>query len=366
MQANPRATQEAPSRTSARAVPDWLADTAGWVWRILVITAGIALLLWALAKLYLVVLPVFAALILATFLVPPTRWLMRHGVPRTLATVTAYVGGILLVLLVLAFVVQRFVAEGDELVRSVQQARQQIVLWLQQGPLHLSSQQINDVINQAIGQVRQNRAQIVGGLVGGASLVIEVVGAALLAIVILFFFVRDGDHLSDWFLSHLPESSRDTFAALGSRAWWTLGGYIRGVAVIGILDAIPTGIALVALGVPLVVPLMVLIFLGAFLPVVGAFLSGLAAVLVAFASRGLGAALVVFGVIVVVQQVEGNVFQPWIMGRRLPLHPVIILLALTAGGVLAGIAGAALAVPAAGVLSAVGNEWRTRRGAGGA
>ncbi|MEX0836218.1 MAG: AI-2E family transporter, partial [Nitriliruptor sp.] len=180
------------------------------------------------------------------------------------------------------------------------------------------------------------------------------------AIVLLFFFVKDGESIVDWFIARTPDDHRNVVRAVGHRAWSALAGFVRGTATIALIDAIAIGIGLAIVGVPLVLPLALLVFLGAFIPVIGAFISGLVAVLVALASGGFVTALIVLAIVFGVQQVEGNVLQPTIMRRAVALHPVIVLTALTAGGVLAGIVGAFLAVPVAAVLSAVGNELRLR------
>lgn len=158
----------------------------------------------------------------------------------------------------------------------------------------------------------------------------------------------------------MPAHKQELVRASGKRAWDTLTAYVRGVVVIAVIDTIGIATGLVLLGVPFAFPLAVLVFFGAFFPIVGAFVSGLAAVLVALVTLGPTMALVVLGIVIAVQQLEGNVLQPVVMGHAVPLHPVVVLLAVTAGGLLAGIAGLAFAVPIAACLSAVGNEWRER------
>ncbi|MDP8927423.1 MAG: AI-2E family transporter [Actinomycetota bacterium] len=339
-------------------VPWWLRVSVAWSWRLLVVVAALVVLAWGLAKLYLVVLPVIAAIILATFLVPPSRWLSRHKVPSSVAAISVVFGGIVAVLLVLAFATQQFVAQADELAASSLRVRDQVVHWLQVGAPDLSPQEIDNLINQAREQVRSNRGKLALGLLVGSALVLEGVGATLLTLVLLFYVVRDGEKLLEWAVGHLPADRRPLLAALWSRAWKTLGDYFLGIPIFGLLNAVPVGLVLLVLGVPLVVPLMLLIFAAAFFPIVGAIVAGLLAVLVTFASDGLVAGLAVLATILVAKEVSGRILYPYIMGHMIPLHPAVILVVLTAGAVLWGIAGAALAVPVAAVLSAVGNEWR--------
>jgi putative heme transporter len=197
-------------------------------------------------------------------------------------------------------------------------------------------------------------------LTAGA-VVIQGITALALAIVLLFFFVKDGDQIVAWMIARTPDTHRATVRATGRRAWVALSGFVRGTAVVALVDAIGIGIGLAILGIPLVLPIAVITFFAGFIPVVGAFVAGLIAVLVALASTGdLVTTLLTLGVVVLVQQFESNVLQPVIMRRAVSLHPVVILASLTAGGLLVGVIGAFLAVPVAAVLSAVGNELRLR------
>jgi RimJ/RimL family protein N-acetyltransferase len=178
--------------------------------------------------------------------------------------------------------------------------------------------------------------------------------------VLLFFFVKDGEQIVGWFIARAPERVRDDMRASGARGWGALAGYVRGTAAIALIDAVGIGLGLLIVGVPLVLPLTLLVFVGGFVPVIGAFVSGLLATLVALATGGLTTALIVLAIVVVVQQVESNILQPMIMRRAVSLHPIVILSVLTAGAVIVGVLGAFLAVPIAATLAAVGNELRLR------
>ncbi|MFN2555328.1 MAG: AI-2E family transporter [Nitriliruptorales bacterium] len=350
-----RADSDGPSRS----VPSWLRVSGSWAWRLLTVMAVLGVLAWGMGKLYLVVLPVFAAIVLATFLVPPTRWLIDHKVPRSVAATLSVVVGTVAVLLVIAFATQQFASQANELEQSSLRLRDQVVQWLQLGALDLSSQEIDELVNQAREQLRANRGKLALGLLVGSALVLQAVGAILLTLVLGFYFVRDGEQLVEWLAGHFPARSRPLLAALSARAWQTFAGYFRGIPIFGLVNALPVGLLLIVLGVPLVVPLMLLIFAGSFFPIVGAIVSGALAVLVTFASDGAVAGLVVLATILVVKEISGRILYPYIMGYIIPLHPAVILIVLTAGAVLWGVAGAALAVPVAAVISAVANEWRT-------
>ena len=216
--------------------------------------------------------------------------------------------------------------------------------------------------------IQQGREQlqnggVAGKLLTGAMLVVQWAAAVILIAVLTFFFLKDGEQLRDWTVGLFAEQRRPVLRELFVRAWDALAAYVQGVFLVATMDAVLIGIALVLVGVPIALPLIVLTFIGAFFPVIGAFLAGGAAVLVALVSGGAVDAVIILVVIVIVQQLEGNVFYPVVVGKRLRLHPVAILLALTAGGVLAGVAGAFLAIPIAAVVSAVLDFTREHRAA---
>src|SRR6266498_2367561 len=220
--------------------------------------------------------------------------------------------------------------------------------WLRTGPLQISDTQLSDLLDRARQEAQTNSRALTRGLLSGATLAVEVVTGALLSLVLTFFFIKDGDRMGNWFANHAGARADDVRAA-GRRAFETLGAYLRGQATVGLIDGVFIGIGLAVVGVPLAVPL-------AF----GAFLSGLIAALVALVSKGLVAALIIVGITILVQQLEGHVLAPLVLGRAVKLHPAVILLALTGGGVVGGIIGAALAVPSVAVVTSVATYLRNR------
>lgn len=346
--------------TDDAVVPRWLRRTGGWGWRLLAIAGAIGLLLWILAELYLVTLPVIVALIVATLAVPPARALERRGLAPALAATIVVIGGLVALGALVGLLTPSFVDQIVELGPTVQAGIEDVLTWLEDGPLGWDRERIDELLAQARANASSSGGQIFSSVVSGAAIVAETLAGLALVIVLLFFFVKDGGDIVDWFIARTPERRRGDLRAAGDRAWSALGGYVRGTATVAIIDAIGIGIGLAIIGVPLVLPLAILVFLGAFLPVIGAFLAGLVAVLVALADGGPTAALLTLALIVVVQQIEGNVLQPIIMRRAVALHPVVVLVALTAGATIAGIAGAFLAVPIVAVVAAVGNELRLR------
>lgn len=338
--------------TGDRALPVPLSTAARLAWRFLVVSAALALFTWFVAHIHVATIPLLLALILAAIFIPPARWLEQHGWNAGLATFTVLLGILVIVVGVFAFVLPQFVSQLGQLQEQLGQATEQLSGLLPGGVLSQANLQLGQVQEQVFSLAQEN----LGQLMRGAVALLKVIVGALLTLVLLFFFMKDRDQITAWLLRHVPNQHREEFGAAAARAWETLSGYFRGVVIIAAIDAIGIGIGLFFIGVPLVFPLMVLVFVGAFFPVVGAFVAGLVAVLVAFVGGGVLDAALTLGVIVVVQQIEGNILQPVIMRRTVPLHPIVVLFALTGGGVLAGISGAFFAVPVVAVITAAGGE----------
>jgi predicted PurR-regulated permease PerM len=343
----------------AAEVPAWLSRSAAVSWRLLVVAAAIGVVGFLLVYLRLVVLPVIVALFLSTLLVPPAAWLRARGWPSLAATWAVIGGAVLVIAGASAALAPQIGPELGTLRDRVATGLDDVQRWLREGPLHLSDTQLSGLLDRARQEAQTNSRALTQGVLSGATLAIEVVTGGLLSLVLTFFFVKDGDRMGDWFARHAGGRA-DEVRAVGRRAFETLGAYLRGQATVGLIDGVLIGIGLAIVGVPLAVPLAFLVFLGAFLPIVGAFLSGLIAALVALVSNGLVAALIIVAITVVVQQLEGHVLAPLVLGRAVKLHPAVILLALTGGGVVGGIIGAALAVPAVAVLTSVGSYLRGR------
>lgn len=341
-------------------VPRPLRVAGGAAWRLLAVAAAVYVVALVVANLRLVFLPVFAALLLATFLTPPARWLMRHKVPAALAALLALCGALVVLAGVLAAVSPQVADEVGPLDVGVSGGVERVEEWLVDGPLGLPERRVADVVDRVEEQLRANAGMIAGGFLSGAVIALELVAGALLTMVILFFFLKDGERIWSWALGLFPPSRRGDAAEVGARAWETLGGFLRGTAIVGTFNAFFIGLALFLIGVPLVIPLALLTFFGSFIPIVGAFVAGFAAVMVALVSEGFVSAVIVLGVILFVQQVEGNVLQPYVLGKSLRLHPVVVLLAVTTGGIVWGIIGAFVAVPVTAVIVETASYLRTR------
>ncbi len=312
---------------------------------LIVLGATVVLGLWVLGQLRVVVVPVLVALLLATLLVPPVELLRRHGCPSTIATFLVMILAAVTVAGLIALIAPAFLDQFSELEDSVDEAIEEVIHWLVAGPFDLQRSDIDRAVQDGLASLRENSGGIGRGVLSGASLLAEVVAGVLLLVVLVFFFVHDGRRMWAWAVSMAPERHRELVDGAGREVWKATSGYMRGVVLIAVVDAVLIGIALLIIGVPLVVPLMVVVFLGAFIPLVGAFAAGAIAALVALISEGPIDALLVVAVITVIQQVEGDLLYPNVVGRMIRLHPVTILLALTAGTVVAGLLGALLAVP---------------------
>lgn len=343
-------------------VPPALDRLAGIAWRLLIIGIVLAITVLVLVELRLVVLPIIIAILISTGFIPPVRWLRDHGWPTMLATWVVLLSFFLAFGLTIALVVPSVVEEFGELGPAVEEGVDAVAGWVDDRFAFVDIGQTDDWMERVTDNVRANAGTIATGLLGGAIVAFEVVAGLILVLVLLFFFVKDGDKIAGWMLRQVPAEHRETTRAVSRRAWGTLGGYLRGVAIVGAVDAVGIGIGLAVVGVPLVVPLMLITFFAAFFPLIGALVAGAIAVLVALVTTGPTAALIILAIVVVVQQIESDLIGPLVFARAVRLHPVVIMVALTAGAITAGVVGAFLAVPLVAILAASGNELRKIKG----
>jgi putative heme transporter len=316
--------------------------------QLLLVAAGIALLGYVFLQLRLVILPVLAALFLATVLMPVSDAMRRVRVPPALAAFLTMLVAIALFAGIAALLAPPVANELGDLEESFRQGLAEVGSALES--VGISQADIDNAVDNGLQTLEESSGPIGQGVVTGALLVFEVLAGILLGLVLLFFFLKDGGRMWEWMVGLLPIRRRDDAREVGRRSWSTLGHYLRGVALVALFDAVVIGAALAILGVPLVLPLAVLTFFSAFFPLVGAVTAGFVAALVALVSEGPVTALIVVAVITGIQQLEGDVIYPVVVGRSIELHPVAILLVLTAGAVVAGLVGALFAVPVAAVV----------------
>lgn len=334
-------------------IPPGLDRAAALGWRLLVIGAVVYFGFQALRPVAAVVLAAVIALFPASLLWGPVRTLKRRGWKPALATWTVMLTGVAFAVGVGMLVVPAL-AEGIEPVaRDVATAYDDLQVWLVEGPLGLSQTEVDRYAGMLADQLQASAGHLATGIFTGAAVAVELVTGAILAFIISFFLLKDGDRLLQNLMARLPPARARQVGEGGRTAWRTLNMYVKGLAIVGVIDAVAIGIGLWILDVPLVVPLAILVFIGAFFPVVGAFVSGLLAVAVALVNGGLTDALIVLAIIVGIQQLEGNVLHPIVFGRAMQLHPLVILLAIATGGFAFGIAGVFLSVPIAAIVVAV-------------
>ena len=343
---------------AAAAVPWGVRVAVAWTWRAILLAVGVVLLARALGEVRLVVVPLAVALLLTTLLAPPARALRRLGLPAALAALAVlftFLGAVGAAVLLLGPTVA---GELDDLGVQLRGGAEEVLEW--PTGLGLSREDLDRSLDQVAEQARQNAGGIGSGVLSGAVMAVELVAGSLLLVVLAFFLLKDGARMWDWLLGQVHPARAEALDELGRRLWRRLGAYARGVVVVAAFDAVFIGLALWVIGVPLVLPLAVLTFFTAFIPIVGAFAAGAAAVLVALVSGGPQDAALTLLAVIAVQQIESQLLQPVVVGRSVRIHPAIILLVVTAGGILAGIPGAMLATPVLAVAVTAAGYLRER------
>lgn len=318
---------------------------AAWSWRLLVILAAVVALLWTVKQLEIIVVPVALATMLAALLMPAVDFLDRRGAPRAGAVALMLLSGFAVVGGILSFVVTQFIEGAPELTQQVSRSIDGIRNWLIDGPLHLSREQIDNAGNAAIDALQKNQEKVTTGALSTAGTVTEIVTGAVLVLFTLIFLLQGGRNIYAFVTQIFPAHVRDRVRDAGRAGFHSLIGYVRATFLVALVDAVGIGTGLAIMGVPLALPLASLVFLGAFIPLVGAVVAGALAVVVALIAKGFIYALITLGLVIAVQQLEGHVLQPLVMGRAVSIHPLAIVLVIAGGGVLAGIVGALLAVP---------------------
>ncbi|WP_051116335.1 AI-2E family transporter [Amycolatopsis nigrescens] len=333
-------------------VPRGLRIGAALSWRFLTVIAALYVILWLIGYLSVVVIPLSVALLLAALLAPAVAQLVQLKFPRGLAAAIVLIGGLAVLGGLLTFVVVQFTNGLPELQRQLTESLNQIKDWLLNGPLHLRQEQIQQFINQAISFLQDNQASLTSSALTTAGTVGEILTGFVLTLFILIFFLAGGGQIWSFLVRGVPARVRNRVDVAGKRGFASLVSYVRATAAVAVVDAVGIGVGLWIVGVPLVVPLATLVFLGAFIPIIGAVITGGVAVLVALVTNNFVTALIVLAIVIGVMQLESHVLQPLLLGRAVRLHPLAVVLAITAGLVTAGIAGALLSVPLLAVLNA--------------
>lgn len=345
--------EQAPKSERTAALGAGIATVAQWALRLILIAIAIFIVGFVIGRLWVIVLPIFLALSLATALWPPVAFLRRKGWPPALAALTVVLGSLVVLTGVIALITPPVVTQIEDIAATATGGLTQIQEWLTGPPLNLSEEQIGTARQALTDRLQASASVIASGVITGVTAVGTALVGLFIVLFLVFFFVKDGPRFLPWLRRAVGERAGRHLDAVARRSWRSLGGFIRSQAAVGLIDGVLIGGGLLILGVPLALPLAVLTFLGGFIPIIGALIAGALAILVALVTQGGTTALIVLAIVVAVQQIEGNVLQPILQGRALRLHEGVILLAVAAGSALYGITGAFLAVPVVAVASEV-------------
>ncbi|MDL9946593.1 AI-2E family transporter [Gordonia sp. ABSL11-1] len=319
--------------------------TAEWTWRLLVIAAGAFVLLRIFHEFEEVLVPVALAILGAAMLVPVVDAMDRRRVPRSLAVLVTIIVALGLLAAVMTFVVQEFIRGFPELTKQITVTVDRTRDWLVNGPIGVDDDQVRNLGNEVTTFLEHNQDKVTSGALATATTATEIITGALLSVFLLIFFLYGGGQIWTFVTKLVPRHTRGRVRAAGTAGFGTLVGYVRATVAVAFVDALGIGVGLAILSVPLALPLASLVFLGAFIPIVGALITGTLAVMVALVTQGWIAAVIALAIVIGVMQVESHVLQPFLLGRSVRLHPVAVVLAIAAGIVSAGIIGGLLAVP---------------------
>jgi len=328
-----------------RDIPYGVRIAASWAWRLgLILLVGGALV-WLLSRVSFLIIPVMVAALLAGLLNPVVGWLKRYRVPAGLAVAATVLGFIGLIAGSLALVGRQLFTGFGELWSEALTGVKQIQDWLADGPLHLTADQMDQYIKEATEALQSNTSSIVSGALSFGSTAGHFAAGLILALFILIFFLLEGDRIWAFLVRLLPKKARAATFGAGRKGWASMVSYARIQMFVAFVDAVGIGAGAAIIGVPLALPLAVLVFIGSFIPVVGALVTGAIAVLLALVANGPVNALIMLGIVLLVQQLESHILQPLVMGKAVALHPVAVILSVAAGSYLAGIPGALFSVP---------------------
>ena len=355
----------AAERTAGRAnspeqsrVPSWLQTAAAWSWRLLLIAIVIYLTARMLGILYIVVVPCVAALLLTALLQPLSARLCRSGLSRLAATWVTLLAAALVLGGLIALVANRASADYPTLVAETKHTATQVESLLSGPPFHVKSSNVQKFLNDIPSYLSKHKALVEGTVVTGGKIASEFFGGLVLMLFVIFFLIKDGERIWKWLLGAMRAETAQRMDRAGRAAWVVLVYYMRGTVAVAAIHAVVIGLVLWIMGVPLALPLAVLVFLAAFVPLVGLLAAGALAILVTLATKGWVAALILLGILVIEDQLEAHLLQPQVVGRVIRLHPLAVILSLAVGGVLAGIVGAVVAVPIVAVITRALPELR--------
>lgn len=324
---------------------------AAWAWRLLLIGALVAVAIFLVVQLRLIVIPVLVAVLLSALLVPLVSFLVKHKWPRGLAIAVAMVGMLAVVSGLLVLVITQIARNSSNLSDRAVESFESIKASLLNSPLQLTETQINEFLAQLVSAIQEDSQVFISGALSFGSSLGHFLAGMLITLFATLFMLIDGKGIWSWVVRIFPRRARAAVDGAGKAGWTTLGNFVKVQILVASIDAVGIGLGAALLHVPLAIPIAVLVFLGSFIPIVGAVATGAVAVAIALVYNGWPIALAMLGVVLLVQQIEGHVLQPLIMGTAVKVHPLAVVLVVAAGSMLAGIAGALFAVPVAAVLN---------------
>jgi putative heme transporter len=334
-------------------VPVGVEVATQWAWRILVIAAAGALGLFLLRFFSEITVPVAIAVLGTALTIDAVDWLEKHGLPRLAATFTVVIIMLVAFFGALTLVGQQLSTQVTDLRSSVVDGITQVQDWAKTGPLHLSDSQVQDWVDKAKESISSSDTSILTRVTEVGTTLTHVLAGFFIALFSAFFFLYEGDRIWAWIVALFPRPARPHVDSSGHTAWASLTAFVHATVIVAATDALGIALGAWLLGVPLSLAIGVLVFLGAFVPIIGALLSGMVAVLVALVAQGPWTALFMLLVVIAIQQLESHVLQPFLMGRLVAVHPLAIIFAIAAGVTVAGVVGALIAVPLAACLNGV-------------
>jgi predicted PurR-regulated permease PerM len=362
--ATPAAAGAGPPELQAGSVPRWLQTSAAWSWRLLLLAAALYVAARVAALLYIVVVPCAAAILLTALLQPLTARLRRRGMSPLAATWCTLLLAIVLLGGAGWLVTTRIQADYPSLVTQFKHTTTQVQAWLAGPPFHLHTGSLQQLSNDVVKYLSQHKSAVEGTVVTGSRIVVELLAGVVLCFFVSFFLIKDGDRIWQWLISRFQPERKRRAGLAGAAAWQAVVYYVRGTVAVAAIHAVVIGITLTIIGAPLVAPLALFMFLAAFVPLLGVLVAGAVALLVVLATKGWIAAIIVLIVMVVMNQLEGHLLQPQVVGKMVRLHPLAVILVLAVGGVVAGIAGAVVAVPITAAITRAARALRDDHGPG--
>nr|WP_237465257.1 AI-2E family transporter [Leucobacter luti] len=334
---------------------------AAWSWRLILIGLALAGFLWLIVQVRIIVIPVLIAILLTALLAPVVEWFVRHGAPRWSGVLTALAMFVAAVWILINLIITQLRSGLDDLSSRSEEVWWEILHWIEDNKLGITAEQISGFFNKVVTTLDENQGSIWNGALGVATSAGQFVTGLLLTIFSLIFLLIDGKRIWYWVLGFLPARAHAPVDAAGITGWVSVGQYVRVQIFVAFVDAVGIGVGAALLGVPLPIPIAVLVFLGSFIPFLGAISTGLLAAFIALVYNGPVNALLMLGVVILVNQIEGHVLQPLVMGSAVKVHPLGVVLAVSTGALLAGIPGALFAVPLVAAANSIVNTLVKRQ-----